>query len=83
MVTCPFCGHKWKPRTDNPILCCSHCMRKFRRPEPKVEIIGPDVMLATTCDICGERYDFLNVCRIDEETVLVCFKCLGEMTKAD
>lgn len=76
MVTCPFCGHTWRPYTTNPTLCCSHCTRKFRRPEKRVEIVGPDMMLSTTCDVCGGTFDFLTIIRDEGDARIVCTPCL-------
>ncbi len=83
MVTCPFCGHRWTPRSDLPTLCCSQCRRKFRRPDLTVDVLKQKVRLETTCDGCGQEFKDLNVCRVDGEAALLCGTCLGSITPGD
>jgi hypothetical protein len=75
MITCPFCGHQWRPRSEMPTLCCSQCRRKFERPPTKIEVLGRKVPLKSKCDVCGYPYAELNVCRVDGESAFICSRC--------
>lgn len=80
MITCPFCGHQWSPRTDSPMLCCSHCTRKFPRPATAIDILGPITLeKPTTCQQCGRDRSDLRACYIDDETAIICAECLKDL----
>lgn len=80
MITCPFCGHSWKPRTENPTLCCSQCQRKFPRPTTVIEIVGPITMEKPgTCQQCDRPRSDLRACYVDDEAAIICQQCLDDL----
>lgn len=82
MVQCPKCGYHWRPRTSSPMLCCPQCLRKFKRPDTVISVLGRSVPLSTTCDGCGMAHRDLHVVRIDEETAVVCGSCLASLIES-
>jgi hypothetical protein len=80
MITCPFCGHQWRPRSEMPTLCCSQCRRKFPRPEQVIEILGPVVLESTAeCRQCGRTVTEIAGCVVDGEPTFVCPECLRDL----
>jgi hypothetical protein len=80
MTTCK-CGYTWNCRSQAEWICCPNCHRKFRRPVPRVEVLGRAMRLDTTCDVCGGQNVELNLCRIDGEAAYVCEGCLTRPEK--
>jgi hypothetical protein len=80
MITCPFCGHQWRPRSEMPTLCCSQCRRKFERPEQVITILGPVVLESTAeCRQCGRTVTEIAGCVVDGEPTFVCPECLRDL----
>ena len=80
MITCPFCGHRYTPRpgTTNPTTCCSQCGRKFPRPAPVIEVLGP-ITATATCQQCGRERSDLRACYVDDEAAIICNACIEDL----
>ena len=82
MITCPFCGHKWRTRSTLPTLCCSACRRKFPYPDQTVEIVGP-IDATATCHQCDRARSDLRAVLVDDEAGFICQQCLTDLLNDD
>lgn len=78
MVTCPKCGYEWTTKSAAAWITCPGCQRKFRRPAPVVEVLGDQIGIDSTCDICAGEVGAIYPCRIDGDAAFVCVACLKQ-----
>lgn len=74
---CPKCGYVWETRAATEKITCPSCHRNFDRPGTGIEILGTDIDLSTHCEICGQHRDVMNICRVDDQTRIICSDCLS------